>query len=70
MPDQPQSDKKEEKREWIEREEPDDWFSQEDDDLAGRSWHGMNSDYEVDQVGRFDSDDDNDDDAERKRRPS
>ena len=29
-------------------------FSQEQDDRAGRSWHGMNS--EVDEVGRFEED--------------
>lgn len=38
--------------------EPDDdrRFSQDDDDRAGRSWHGMNSD--VHEVGRFEEDED------------
>jgi hypothetical protein len=33
-------------------------FSQEDDDRAGRSWHGMNS--ETAEVGRFIEDEDED----------
>ena len=33
-------------------------FSQDDDDRAGRSWHGMNS--ETAAVGRFEEDEDDD----------
>lgn len=31
-------------------------FSQDDDDKAGRSWHGMNSEVASDEVGRFEED--------------
>ena len=37
----------------LDAAEEDRRFSQEDDDLAGRSWHGMNSDIPADEVGRF-----------------
>ena len=33
-------------------------FSQEHDDQAGRIWHGMNSEIERDEVGRFEEDED------------
>ena len=33
-------------------------FSQEHDDQAGRIWHGLNSEIERDQVGRFEEDED------------
>jgi hypothetical protein len=62
----PEQDEREEAEEGRSAEVIDEnHFSQEDDDLAGRSWHGMNSD--VDQVGRFDTDEDTEDDAARKR---
>ena len=31
-------------------------FSQDDDDIAGRSWHGMNSEIEPDEVGVVEED--------------
>ena len=40
----------------LEAHDDDRRFSQEDDDRAGRSWHGMNSDTNV--VGRFEEDED------------
>jgi hypothetical protein len=33
-------------------------FSQEHDDQAGRIWHGLNSEIERDQAGRFEEDED------------
>ena len=42
----------------LESGEEDRRFSQDDDDRAGRSWHGMNS--ETDEVGRFIEDEDED----------
>lgn len=33
-------------------------FSQEQDDQAGRLWHGLNSEIERDEVGHFDEDED------------
>ena len=33
-------------------------FSQDDDDKAGRSWHGLNSEVASDEVGRFEEDED------------
>jgi hypothetical protein len=33
-------------------------FSQEHDDQAGRLWHGLNSEIEREQVGRFEEDQD------------
>ena len=44
-------------------EERDQRFSQADDDMAGRSWHGMNSDTqaEVDLLEEDESDDEGDD---------
>jgi len=43
-------------------------FSQDHDDKAGRSWHGMNSQTEVDEVGRFKEDKDEDEIAPRPGR--
>ena len=70
MPKQPQrEDDIEENQASSEREDSDESnrFSQDDDDLAGRSWHGMNSDTEVEQSGRFDTDDDTEEEDARKR---
>ena len=35
-------------------------FSQEHDDQAGRIWHGLNSEIEKDEIGRFEEDEDSD----------
>jgi hypothetical protein len=42
----------------LETADADRRFSQENDDRAGRSWHGMNSEIAVDEVGRFEEDQD------------
>jgi hypothetical protein len=42
----------------LENADADRRFSQDDDDRAGRSWHGMNS--ETAEVGRFEEDEDED----------
>jgi hypothetical protein len=73
MPKRQSSDDEERENEWRDWpvDEDDNRFSQEDDDHAGRAWHGMNSDYEVEKSGRFDSDEDEDEDDEmqHKQRP-
>ena len=55
-------------RDWKDEPDDDNRFSQEHDDKAGRAWHGMNSDYEIEKAGRFDSDEDEDEEL-RKQRP-
>jgi hypothetical protein len=49
-PEEPNEDRDDENR-----------FSQDDDDTAGRSWHGMNSEIDVEDVGRFDPEEDDED---------
>jgi hypothetical protein len=40
------------------QDEAENHFSQEHDDQAGRIWHGMNSEIEKDEIGRFEEDED------------
>ncbi len=42
----------------VTEREDENQFSQEHDDQAGRIWHGLNSDTEKEQVGRFEEDED------------
>lgn len=45
--------KEDEARDRTSDHEDENRFSQDDDDKAGRSWHGMNSEIASDEVGRF-----------------
>jgi hypothetical protein len=70
MPKRQSSDDETREKEWSDgRIDPDDdnRFSQEHDDKAGRSWHGMNSEYESEKAGRFDSDEDEDEELRKRR---
>ena len=53
----------------ISDRDDDNRFSQDDDDKAGRSWHGMNSEIASDEVGRFREDADEEELDEEPARP-
>ena len=68
MPREIRAQQDDEARDRMSDRDDDNRFSQDDDDKAGRSWHGMNSEIASDEVGRFKEDaDDELEDSEPTR---
>jgi len=61
MPSEPLEPKDNDTRDRGRDRDDDNRFSQDDDDKAGRAWHGLISEIEIDIVGRFEEAVDEDD---------
>ena len=69
MPSEPLEPKDNDTRDRGRDRDDDNRFSQDDDDKAGRAWHGLTSEIEIEVVGRFGEDvDENDQRAGRADR--